>query len=47
MNKYGHQKFIAEKSVQQHKNWTIVRPTFVLGVRSLPHVGRANPMSKS
>ncbi len=46
VNCYGHQKYVAEKSVQRHKNWTIVRPTFVLGVRPLPHVGRANPIEQ-
>lgn len=46
VNCYGHQKFYAEKAVQRYKNWTIVRPTFVLGVRPLPKVGRANPVEQ-
>lgn len=46
VNSYGYQKYVAEKSVQKHKNWTIVRPTFALGVRPLPHVGRANPIEQ-
>lgn len=44
VNQYGSQKARAEKLVRQCRNWTIVRPTFVLGIRPLPHVGRQNPL---
>lgn len=46
VNCYGHQKLHAEKAVQKHRNWTIVRPTFVLGVRPVPKLGRANPLEQ-
>lgn len=46
VNQYGRQKLRAEQVAQKHRNWTIVRPTFVLGVRPLPHVGRANPIEQ-
>jgi dTDP-4-dehydrorhamnose reductase len=46
VNWYGWQKIHAERLVRDHRNWTIVRPTFVLGVRPLPHVGRANPVER-
>ncbi len=42
-NLYGRQKASAEHRVKQARNWTIVRPTFVLGIRPLPFIGRANP----
>jgi dTDP-4-dehydrorhamnose reductase len=45
-NEYGRQKVQAEKYVMQFDNWAIMRPTFVLGVRPLPHVGRANPIEQ-
>lgn len=44
VNAYGRQKLEAEMRVRDFRNWTIVRPTFVLGVRPLKHVGRANPL---
>ena len=46
INKYGEQKAEAEALVRQRTNWTIVRPTFVLGIRPLPHVGRQNPLEQ-
>ena len=49
VNCYGAQKCVAEKEAflrKNHKSRTIVRPTFVLGVRPLPHVGRQNPMEQ-
>lgn len=48
VNKYGHQKRAAELIVYgQTRNWTIARPTFVLGVRPLPTVGRRNPLEEA
>jgi dTDP-4-dehydrorhamnose reductase len=45
LNQYGLQKLEAEGIVSQSAaNWTIVRPTFVLGVRPLPHLCRRNPV---
>ena len=46
VNKYGEYKSMAERFVLEHARTTIVRPTFVLGVRPLPHVGRANPVEQ-
>lgn len=46
INKYGEQKAWAEISLSGFRCVTIVRPTFVLGVRPLPHVGRANPIEQ-
>jgi dTDP-4-dehydrorhamnose reductase len=46
VNKYGEQKCDAEDWVMGCQNWTIVRPTFVLGIRPLPHVGRQNPLEQ-
>lgn len=46
INAYGRQKAKAETYVRQYRNWTILRPTFVLGIRPLPHVGRQNPMEQ-
>ena len=43
VNQYGRQKLWAETQLLGKPGVTIVRPTFVLGVRPLPHVGRANP----
>jgi len=45
LNQYGHQKQAAE-DVLAHECATVVRPTFVLGIRPLPHVGRANPVEQ-
>ena len=45
VNEYGRQKLEAEESVRHSgAAWTIVRPTFVLGIRPLPHEGRRNPV---
>jgi dTDP-4-dehydrorhamnose reductase len=46
INAYGRQKAEAEQLVRQCENWTIIRPTFVLGIRPLPHVGRQNPLEQ-
>jgi dTDP-4-dehydrorhamnose reductase len=46
INAYGRQKAQAEQRVRKYKNWTIVRPTFVIGIRPLPHVGRQNPLEQ-
>lgn len=43
LNKYGEQKAEAER-LAQARNAVIVRPSFVLGIRPLPHVGRQNPL---
>jgi len=40
-NRYGHQKREAESVT---RGQTIVRLTFILGIRPLPHVGRENPL---
>ncbi len=45
VNEYGRQKFQAETAVERDC-CTIVRPTFVLGVRPLPFVGRENPVEQ-
>lgn len=43
-NHYGYQKDAAESWIREHaQNWTIVRPTFVLGIRPFPGIGRENP----
>lgn len=45
VNAYGMQKLQAEVEVSAAgKTWSIVRPTFVLGVRPFPQMGRQNPM---
>lgn len=45
VNHYGAQKIEAEQRVERHaSHWTIVRPTFVLGVRPMRGVGRMNPL---
>jgi dTDP-4-dehydrorhamnose reductase len=46
INEYGRQKAEAERLVQHGRNWTIIRPTFVLGIRPLPHIGRQNPLEQ-
>jgi dTDP-4-dehydrorhamnose reductase len=47
VNYYGAQKIRAEKAVMSGPStWTILRPTFVLGVRPFPHVGRTNPIEQ-
>lgn len=46
VNQYGLQKLQAEQEViSAGKSWTIVRPTFVLGVRPLI-IGRENPVEQ-
>ncbi len=46
VNMYGHQKDAAETFVLAHSNTTVIRPTFVLGVRPDPTIGRANPIEQ-
>lgn len=46
INAYGRQKAEAEVVVQNYRNVTIIRPTFVLGVRPDPSIGRANPIEQ-
>ncbi len=47
VNEYGRQKIFAEESVERvGSRWTIVRPTFVLGVRPVPTMGRENPIEQ-
>jgi dTDP-4-dehydrorhamnose reductase len=46
INEYGRQKLAADLSVRNGERWTIVRPTFMLGVRPLPLVGRCNPLEQ-
>lgn len=46
INKYGNEKACAEHMALCRRNVTIVRPTFVLGVRPLPHAGRTNPVEQ-
>jgi dTDP-4-dehydrorhamnose reductase/SAM-dependent methyltransferase len=41
VNEYGRQKLMAEQFVEDRA--IIVRPSFVIGVRPMPAVGRANP----
>ena len=43
VNEYGHQKNIAEMGVVT-RGQTVVRLSFILGIRPLPHVGRQNPL---
>jgi dTDP-4-dehydrorhamnose reductase len=43
VNEYGKQKITAEAETLRHGG-TILRLTFVLGIRPLPHVGRSNPL---
>jgi dTDP-4-dehydrorhamnose reductase/2-polyprenyl-3-methyl-5-hydroxy-6-metoxy-1,4-benzoquinol methylase len=43
VNRYGDQKLVAERQVL-HFGGEIARLTFILGIRLLPHVGRANPL---
>ena len=46
VNEYGRQKYDAEEIVRKGKNWTIIRPTFVLGIRPFPGIGRENPAER-
>lgn len=46
VNEYGKQKYYAEELVRIGKNWTIVRPTLVLGIRPFPGIGRENPAER-
>lgn len=47
VNEYGRQKAFVDyallRRVPPAGNWTIVRPTFVLGIRPFPAIGRKNP----
>jgi dTDP-4-dehydrorhamnose reductase len=43
INEYGRQKSEAEISLARYSNWTVARPTFVLGIRPLK-TGRKNPL---
>ncbi len=43
VNVYGGQKRAAEEAVSRYSNAWIVRPTFVLGIRPNPILGRQNP----
>lgn len=45
VNKYGKQKLMGE-GVLSYRNAIVARPTFVLGVRPLPYVGRMNPVEQ-
>jgi dTDP-4-dehydrorhamnose reductase len=44
INEYGKQKAAAETAVLAHEQAMVVRPTFVLGVRPDPTIGRPNPV---
>jgi dTDP-4-dehydrorhamnose reductase len=43
INEYGKQKSLAEYWVREYGQ-QVIRLTFVLGIRPLPHVGRMNPL---
>ena len=44
INEYGKQKRMAENLVLYYPCATVIRPTFVLGIRPNPNVGRPNPI---
>lgn len=46
VNQYGRQKLWVESQLINKKRVRIVRPTFILGIRPLPYVGRANPVEQ-
>jgi len=46
INEYGRQKAAAETLVLNYRNVTVIRPTFVLGVRPDPGIGRSNPIEQ-
>lgn len=46
INAYGRQKAEAERAVLRRENTVVIRPTFVLGVRPDPSIGRANPVEQ-
>lgn len=46
VNEYGRQKLAAERAVLRYDTSIVARPTFCLGVRPLPHVGRSNPIEQ-
>lgn len=47
VNTYGIQKAVAEDIVKNSDcRWSIVRPTFVLGIRPFPGIGRENPAER-
>jgi dTDP-4-dehydrorhamnose reductase len=44
VNEYGRQKLAAEVALRDMPHVTVMRLTFILGIRPLPHVGRQNPL---
>lgn len=45
VNAYGAQKINADQVIEQRSDyWSIIRPSFVLGVRPMPAIGRTNPI---
>jgi len=47
VNEYGKQKRETDTDLKMFRNrWTIVRPSFVLGVRPFPAIGRENPVER-
>lgn len=42
VNAYGRHKVAAEQAIAAFEDWVIVRPTFVLGIRPFPEIGREN-----
>ena len=44
VNEYGKQKLAAEVALRDMPHVTVMRLTFILGIRPLPHVGRQNPL---
>ena len=44
VNAYGRQKLAAEQGLRGMPHVTVMRLTFILGIRPLPHVGRQNPL---
>lgn len=47
VNEYGKQKLEVDKMLESMaQNWSIIRPTFVLGIRPFPGIGRENPAER-
>ncbi len=46
VNTYGFQKDLADVAAQAAENYTVIRPTFVLGIRPFPAIGRENPAER-
>jgi dTDP-4-dehydrorhamnose reductase/2-polyprenyl-3-methyl-5-hydroxy-6-metoxy-1,4-benzoquinol methylase len=47
VNAYGMQKHLADSCLSDAPcSWTIVRPSFVLGIRPFPAIGRENPAER-